>query len=287
MAEEKNIVKRTIKDSVFCDLFADPENQLKLYHILHPEDKDVLLSDFTTVTINNVLTDQLYNDLGFTVKDKLLILVEAQSTWSINIILRIIMYLAQTLKEYITVRELNVYGSAKIDVPRPEFYVVYTGTDKKNVNEWYTLADEFFGGDDSFINVKVRILQADEGSKDIVSQYIAFTKVINDQVKKLGRTEEAVREAIRICKDQDILREYLSKREKEVISIMTTLFSQEEATRMYGRQLQREGREEGRDEQAKKTAINLSKTGMSPQQIANAIDYSVEKVEEWLDLQTA
>lgn len=141
-------------------------------------------------------------------------------------------YEVQTLKEYITKKELNVYGSPKLDVPRPEFYVVYTGTDKKNVNEWYTLSDEFFDGDDSFINVKVRILQADESSKDIVSQYIAFTKVINDQVKKLGRTEEAVREAIRICKDQDILREYLGKREQEVISIMTRLFSQEEATRM-------------------------------------------------------
>lgn len=44
---------------------------------------------------------------------------------------------------------------------------------------------------------------------------------------------------------------------------------------------------ESKDAQARKTAINLAKTGMSPQQIADAIDYSVEKVEEWLDLQTA
>lgn len=233
------------------------------------------LSDFTTVTINNVLTDQLYNDLGFTVKNKLLILVEAQSTWSINIILRIVMYLAQTLKEYITARELNVYGSAKIEVPRPEFYVVYTGTDKKNVKEWYSLADEFFEGDNSFIDVKVRILQANESSKDIVSQYIAFTKVVNAQVKKLGRTEEAIREAIRICKDQDILREYLSKREQEVISIMTTLFSQEEATRMYGRQLQKQQAEKS----AKETAERMIRAGkLTDQDIADYSGLTISQV---------
>lgn len=84
-------------------------------------------------------------------------------------------------------------------------------------------------------------------------------RIVHDQVKKLGRIEEAIREAIRICKDRDILREYLSKREKEVISIMTTLFSQEEAARAYGRQL----KEEGREEQAKMTARNLAKAGMN------------------------
>lgn len=63
------------------------------------------------------------------------------------------------------------------------------------------------------IYIPFLILWYDEGSKDIVSQYIAFNRIVNDKMKKLGGTEEAIREAIRIGKDQDILREYLNKRE--------------------------------------------------------------------------
>lgn len=125
-------LKRIAKDSVFCNLFSDPENQLKLYHYLHPEDKSVKASDFNTVTIQNIMTDQIYNDLGFTVRDRLLILAEAQSKWSVNILVRILMYMAYTLKEYIVKNNRDVYNSKKIEMPEPEFYVIYTGTLYRN-----------------------------------------------------------------------------------------------------------------------------------------------------------
>ncbi|EHL19151.1 hypothetical protein HMPREF9628_01708, partial [Peptoanaerobacter stomatis] len=38
----------------------------------------------------------------FIAKDKLLILVEAQSTQSVNIALRMLLYLSQTVKDYLT-----------------------------------------------------------------------------------------------------------------------------------------------------------------------------------------
>lgn len=53
---------------------------------------------------------------------------------------------------------------------------------------------------------------------------MSFTKVFDEQVKKYGLTVQAVREAIRICKDRDVLKEYLSGRESEVVNIMLTLF---------------------------------------------------------------
>ena len=42
-----------------------------------------------------------------------------------------------------------------------------------------------------------------------------------------------------------MLADYLQEREKEVETIMMTLFSQEEATRRYGIECRKEGREEG------------------------------------------
>ncbi len=43
----------------------------------------------------------------------------------------------------------------------------------------------------------------------------------------LGRTVEAAQETIRICKDKDVLREYLAAHEKEVVSIMMALYDKE------------------------------------------------------------
>ncbi len=71
--------KRTAKNSVFLDLFQDKKNLLALYKTLHPEDNEATENSLTDVTIENVLTDNLYNDLGFIVNNKLMILIEAQS----------------------------------------------------------------------------------------------------------------------------------------------------------------------------------------------------------------
>ena len=72
------MAKRTAKNSVFLDLFQDRSYLLKLYKTLHPEDTDATEDILDIVTIDNVLTDNLYNDLGIMVRqDKLLLLLEA------------------------------------------------------------------------------------------------------------------------------------------------------------------------------------------------------------------
>ena len=54
-------VKRTIRDSVFTSLFSDKKYLLQLYRVLHPEDTKTTENDLSMVTIQNVLTDNLYN----------------------------------------------------------------------------------------------------------------------------------------------------------------------------------------------------------------------------------
>lgn len=64
----------------------------------------------------------------------------------------------------------------------------------------------------------------EQGKKDIISQYVDFTKVYHEQVKQYGRRREAVLETIRVRKNQDVLRECLAEREKEYH--MMALFDQ-------------------------------------------------------------
>lgn len=229
--QQKKVMKRTIKDSVFTDLFQNKKYLLQLYKALHPED-DVTEDDLTDVTIRNVLTDDIYNDLGFVVEDRLMIFVEAQSSvWTVNIIIRALMYLVQTWHDYFERTKQNLYKSKKVQMPMPEIYVLYTGERKTRPSE-ISLSQEFFAGKECGIDVRVKMIY-DGKEGDIINQYVLFTKICNEQMKKHGRTRKAVIEAIRICKDRDVLSEYLSNRESEVVDIMMVLYDEEEIMRSY------------------------------------------------------
>ncbi len=279
-AEKKpeQVAKYTAKDSVFTSLFREPKYLLQLYQALHPEDHEATEDSIKNVTITNVLLDQYYNDVGFQIGEKIVILVEQQSSWSINIVVRCLLYLAQTYQEYFESTKQNVYGSKKLELPKPEMYVIFTGN-RKARPEYLCLSKEFFGGDDSVLDVKVKMIY-DGKEGDIINQYVTFTKIYNEQVKLHGRTREAVLETIRICKDQNVLSEYLSGREKEVVDIMMTLFNEEYILKTYV-----ESREKEAFEKAKiGTAQRLHEMGISLQDIAKACQVTVETVEQWLGL---
>ena len=139
------------------------------------------------------------------------------------------------------------------------------------------MSKEFFGGDDSVLDVKVKMIY-DGKEGDIINQYVTFTKIYNEQVKLHGRTREAVLETIRICKDQNVLSEYLSGREKEVVDIMMTLFNEEYILKTYVESREKEASENTKIETAKR----LYEMGISVQDIAKASQVSAEIVEQWL-----
>ena len=70
------------------------------------------------------LQDSIYNDLGFAVGDKLIIMVECQSTWTVNIIIRVLMYLVQSWIDYFERTDQNLYKSKKVKMPVPELYAI-------------------------------------------------------------------------------------------------------------------------------------------------------------------
>ena len=117
------------------------------------------------------------------------------------------------------------------DCREPEIYVIYTG-ERMDKPQYVSLSDEFFGGQESALEVKVRMLYGDN-EDDIVGQYVTFTKVYSEQRKLHGWTKEAILETIRICKDEDILKEYLESREREVLDMMMTIFDDETIMRNH------------------------------------------------------
>ncbi len=258
--------KRKIKDSVFTNLFQDKKYLLQLYKALHPEERNVTEDEIADITIKHVLVDADYNDLGFSVGNRLMILVESQSTWTLNIIIRALMYLIQTYHDYFKRTNQNLYGSKKVNIPIPELYVIFTG-ERKNIPDTISLSKEFFDGTKIAIDAEVKVLYQ-ENEKDIIGQYIMFSKVYNEQRNLYGNTKQAVTETIHICKNRNVLKEYLESKEQEVVDIMMTLFDDEQILKAYAKDIE----DNKERETERKTAERLIKKGkMSLDEIADCV----------------
>ena len=272
---EETKSKYIAKDSVFRNLFGIKKYAAQLYMALHP-DETVTEDDIEHVTLESVIMATLYNDVGFKVRNKIIMLVEQQSSWSENIVVRMFVYLAETYYDYFEDTEQSLYGTRKVKFPKPELYLIYSGEDKKDVPEELSLSKLFMGGDNSVIDVNVKVI-TDGKNGDIIQQYVRFTKVYNEQVKLYGRNAKAVSETIRICENEDVLSDYLRSREKEVSGIMLAFSDIDRQFDLYVSNEKQFAREEG----IISTLVDLVKKKiLSITQAAEQANMTVEEFEE-------
>ena len=248
-------MKRTVKDSVFTYLFQDPQYTLQLYKSLHGDDDGVEEKDIELITLANVLVDDLYNDLGFLVKDKLIILVEAQSTFSPNLAYRMHLYSALTSKNYADENKLDSFGSKKMPIPMFEPYVIYTGD--QEVPDTLRLSDLYIVKGRARVETEVQVLRGDAADKnDIVNQYVRFCKIADEERRKSGSTVETVKAIIDRCIEENVLADFLASRRKEVEDIMVVLYDEAKVREIHEYNVRKdaleEGVERGRDEGTEK-----------------------------------
>ncbi len=217
--------KRKIRDSVFTKLFSNRKNVLELYREINPEDTTVRLKDIRIVTIRNVVANGVFNDLGFTVRDDQLYLVEAQSTKNPYLPFRMGEYFIETLyvvKTDFSTRKYSPSGDGIL--PNPHFYTVYTG--RGEVPEVYDSA-AFFSGPPPSVSYTVTVL-TNEKAGGILKSYFMFCAVYDEMRATVEDPDEAVVKTIRYCIENDILREFFLKNEAEVGKIMRRINEQEE-----------------------------------------------------------
>jgi hypothetical protein len=66
------------------------------------------------------------NDISFTIGDKVVVLLEHQSTINPNMALRLLMYIARVYEKILG--DKNIYTTRALRIPRPECFVLYNGT---------------------------------------------------------------------------------------------------------------------------------------------------------------
>ena len=120
-------VNRTYKSTVFTMLYADRGNLLDLYNAMtgkHYDDPELLEIN----TLENAIYMTIKNDVSFLI-DGRLSLYEHQSTKNPNLPLRFLLYISHLYSRM--TKDANLYGTAKVQIPAPEFVVFYPNTTRE------------------------------------------------------------------------------------------------------------------------------------------------------------
>ena len=135
---------RRYKDSVFVDLFGEDKNAkdnfLALYNALHGTHLDST-TELKRLRLEQVMYMTFYNDVARLVDDRIIVLVEHQSTVNANMPLRFLQYVAR-LYEQIQEPKAKYYRTLQ-KIPTPEFYVFYNGVGNYPERTTLRLSDAF------------------------------------------------------------------------------------------------------------------------------------------------
>ena len=116
---------RNHKDELFRFIFSNKEAVLSLYNAVNNSDyKEPEAIEF--YTMNDFLYMGMKNDLSFLI-DWNLNIFEHQSTYNPNMPLRGFIYTGSAFKKYIEKNHLDIYGSKRLSIPVPRYYVFYNG----------------------------------------------------------------------------------------------------------------------------------------------------------------
>ena len=279
----RNASNREHKSDVFTALFSEPENAAKLYTALSGEEASP--GDIKITTLEGVLFLARKNDLGFTVKDRILVISEHQSTVNENIPLRSLLYYGRTMEKLL--RESNLYREKRIPIPTPEFFLFYNG--RKNVPEEKVLklSDGYIAETrEPMLELKVKMININLPVGHRVLQecgplyeYAWFIERIRSYLSDGMDRDTAVALAVRDSVREDIFSDFVRKHGSEVENMLYTQFNMDDALKVR----YEEGLEQGIDQGERRLLIRQVcgklRKGENPEKIAEDLLADREEID--------
>jgi len=233
VAEDKS--SREYKNSVFSMLFSIKENSLSLFNAVEntnygPE------TDIKITTLSNVLVKGQQNDISFVLEDKIVVLIEHQSSINNNMALRLLIYIAKVYERMVDRRDR--YRKGRISIPKPEFIVLYNGNEDMPEQQELKLSDMFKDlGVDEVPNLEltVKVYNINKGHNEelvnrcaVLREYSSFVYLVKEHVKSMD-LGAAILRAIDDCMRQDILKDFLEQHSQEVYNMLYGDWNMDEA----------------------------------------------------------
>ena len=281
---------RRYKDSVFVDLFGEDKdakkNFLSLYNALHSTHLDSS-TEITPLRLEHVMYMSFCNDVSCLIDNKIIVLAEHQSTVNDNMPVRFLEYSARLYEQIQNPRDR--YLRRLKEIPTPEFYVFYNGEEQYPAQTELRLSDAFtvkFSKPSLELLVKVININYNKDSKLLenckpLEEYTLFVEAVRRHIRL--DAENGFKNAIKECIQNDILKNYLERKSREVMNMLiaeydydTDIAVQREESLRVGIQ---QGLSDGSRQKALETAKILKQLGDSVQKIMQATGLSKEEVE--------
>ena len=213
-----------VRDTVFCRFIGTESNLLEIFNAI----RNTRYTDASKVMITTLagsFYSNLKNDISFMLDALIMMLIEHQTTLNPNMPVRLLGYVDELFKRYIEPEKRKIYSTELIKLPAPEFYVFYDGEDTSFEHKELRLSDAFKTPSDK-LELVVHVYNLDTGKNEDLKKIcrpLREYSIFSNHYKLLRKQgldiDEAVRDTIRYCIDNDVMKNYLLHNESEVIDM--------------------------------------------------------------------
>ena len=280
-------VNRIYKDRLYKMIFNDKSELLKLYNAINRTNyTDPAM--LTITTLDNAIYMTMENDLSFII-DMRLALYEQQSTVNPNLPLRFLMYITDIYSAY--TKDMNIYGSKKVQIPLPSFVIFYNGVKSQPDRTEFLLSELFHPTTDQpALELKAVMLNINKGHNQELmnachtlrdySEYVARIRTYSAEMPLADAVEKAITE----CITENILRDFLLKNRAEAKAMSIYEYDEAKTMRMF----REEGYEDGeRNGKIQATIEMCLEFNLSPdaiiQKLMTKFQFSESQAQEYLD----
>ena len=268
---------RRYKDSVFVDLFGEDkdakENFLSLYNALHGTHLDAS-TELKPLRLEQVMYMAFCNDVAYLVDGKIIALAEHQSTVNANMALRFLQYVARLYGQIQNPRDR--YSRKLKQIPTPEFYVFYNGEEKYPSRAELRLSDAFtVKSAKPCLELLVKVININYNKDNgllkrckPLEEYTQFVEAVRRHIRL--DAENGFKNAIKECIQNNILRDYLERKSREVMNMLIAEYDYDTDIAVQREEEREIAFADGLYQAKLETAKNLLALGLSIENIAQA-----------------
>ena len=213
-----------VRDTVFCRFIGTESNLLEIFNAIR-KTRYTDASKVMITTLAGSFYSNLKNDISFMLDALIMMLIEHQTTLNPNMPVRLLGYVDELFKRYIEPEKRKIYSTELIKLPAPEFYVFYDGEDTSFEHKELRLSDAFKTPSDK-LELVVHVYNLATGKNEDLKKIcrpLREYSIFSNHYKLLRKQgldiNEAVRDTIRYCIDNDVMKNYLLHNESEVIDM--------------------------------------------------------------------
>lgn len=275
---------REVKSSVFTTYFSDPKNAAQLYSAL--DGVPATPEDIRYTTLEGVLFMVRKNDMAFTVKNKVLVISEHQSTVNNNMPLRDVIYYGRTIEKLVAADA--IYQRKLISIPTPEFYVFYNGDESFPAEKILKLSVAYLEKNNTpmlELLVKVMNINIPAGHAILkqcrpLYEYSWFIQKIKDYTRENPDRDMAIKLAIQDCIKAGIFADFVQEYGTEAINMLFTQFNLEDAKKVWYREAFEDGEEQGEVFKLIKLVYRKLQKGKTPETIAEELEEPLQTIQQ-------